>query len=109
MINIFINETLIVTYYSIKETNWSEQLIIEMQETEWHCENCDFRAILSSIEKLQHQNSCTITDPANVDEESGNIPCKANSRAYKCPDCSLTLYLTPIEILKHKKLHIKTN
>lgn len=80
-----------------------------MQKTEWHCENCDLRAILSSIEKLQHQNSCTIADTISVDKESGNITCKTNSQAYECRDCSLTLYLTPIEILKHKKLHIKAN
>lgn len=96
-------------HYSVKETNWSEQLIVEMQEIEWQCENCDLRAILSSIEKLQHQNSCTIADTISVDKESENITRKANSQAYECPDCSLTLYLTPIEILKHKKLHIKAS
>lgn len=80
-----------------------------MQETEWHCQNCNLQAILSSIEKLQHQNSCTIANMISADKESENITRKANSRAYECLDCSLTLYLTPIEILKHKKLHIKAN
>lgn len=80
-----------------------------MQENEWHCQNCNLQVILSSIEKLQHQNSCTIVDMTIADKESENITRKINSRAYECPDCSLTLYLTPIEILKHKKLHIKTN
>ncbi|EGI58771.1 Putative ATP-dependent RNA helicase DHX34 [Acromyrmex echinatior] len=96
-----------VTYNCIKETNWSEQLIAEMQETEWHCQNCNLQAILSSIEKLQHQNSCKIADMITVDAKSENSTRKANSQAYECPDCLLTLYLTPIEILKHKKLHIK--
>jgi len=96
-------------HYSIKETNWSEQLIAEMQETEWHCQNCNLQAILSSIEKLQHQHSCTIVDTISVDKKSENIIRKANSQAYECPDCSLTSYLTPIEILKHKKLHVKTS
>ncbi|KAL0125435.1 hypothetical protein PUN28_004512 [Cardiocondyla obscurior] len=98
-----------ITYNCIKETNWSEQLIIEMQETEWHCKNCDLRGILSSIEKLQHQNSCTIADTTSDDKESGSITRKANSQAYECPNCLLTLYLTPIEILKHKKSHIKAS
>ncbi|XP_018310380.1 probable ATP-dependent RNA helicase DHX34 isoform X2 [Mycetomoellerius zeteki] len=98
-----------ITYNCIKETNWSEQLIAEMQETEWHCQNCDLQAILSSIEKLQHQNSCKIADMITVDAKSENSTRKANSQAYECPDCLLTLYLTPIEILKHKKLHIKAS
>ncbi|XP_011867722.1 PREDICTED: probable ATP-dependent RNA helicase DHX34 [Vollenhovia emeryi] len=98
-----------ITYNCIKETSWSEQLIVEMQETEWHCENCNLEAILSSIEKLQHQNSCVIADPISVGEKSKHITRKANSQAYECPDCSLTLYLTPIEILKHKKLHVKAS
>lgn len=79
-----------------------------MQETEWHCNNCGFQAVLSSMEKIQHQNSCTeVTDAIDTNKESKNITHKPNSQAYKCPDCSETLYLTPIEILKHKKLHIK--
>ncbi|XP_011163532.1 probable ATP-dependent RNA helicase DHX34 [Solenopsis invicta] len=96
-----------ITYNCIKETNWSEQLIAEVQETEWHCENCNLRAILSSIEKLQHQSCCIVADTISVAKENENVIRKANSQAYECPDCSLTLYLTPIEILKHKKLHMK--
>ncbi|XP_018399875.1 PREDICTED: probable ATP-dependent RNA helicase DHX34 [Cyphomyrmex costatus] len=95
-----------ITYNCIKETSWSEQLIAEMQETEWHCQNCNLQAILSSIEKLQHQNSCKIVNTITVDAKSENTTRKANSHAYKCPDCLLMLYLTPIEILKHKKTHI---
>ncbi|XP_077256228.1 putative ATP-dependent RNA helicase DHX34 isoform X2 [Temnothorax americanus] len=98
-----------ITYNCIKESTWSEQLRVEMQETEWHCETCDLRARLASIEKLQHQNSCAIADTISVDKKSENIIRKANSQAYECPDCSLTLYFTPIEILKHKKLHIKAS
>jgi len=81
-----------------------------MLETEWQCQKCDFQAILSSIEKLQHQNSCMITDVTDKeDKKNENITRKPNSQAYECPECSRTLYLTPIEILKHKNLHIKTN
>lgn len=80
-----------------------------MYETEWHCQNCNFQAVLSSIEKLQHQNSCITAHATNADKESENIIRKPNSQAYKCLDCSQILYLTPIEILKHKKLHIKVS
>jgi hypothetical protein len=81
-----------------------------MLETEWQCQKCDFQAILSSIEKLQHQNSCTITDATDKeDKKYENIAHKPNSQAYECSECLQILYLTPIEILKHKNLHIKMN
>ncbi|XP_050459020.1 probable ATP-dependent RNA helicase DHX34 [Cataglyphis hispanica] len=104
-----VNVTDSITYNCIKETDWSEQLIAEMRETEWHCQNCDFRAVLSSTEKLQHQSYCTIAHATNIDKETENITRTRNSQAYECPDCSQMLHLTPIEILKHKKLHIKTS
>lgn len=94
--------------YSIKETDWSEKLIAELQETEWHCQNCGLQAILSSLEKIQHQNTCIIANEISEDDkESKNVTRKPNSQAYECSHCSQTLYLTPIEILKHKKQHIK--
>lgn len=93
----------------MKETDWSERLITEMRETEWRCQNCNFQAVLSHIEKLQHQNCCTIAHAANIEKESENITRKPNSQAYECSDCSQMLYLTPIEILKHKKSHIKAS
>ncbi|XP_011135591.1 probable ATP-dependent RNA helicase DHX34 [Harpegnathos saltator] len=97
-----------ITYNCMKETDWSEKLIIEMQETEWHCQNCGLQAILSSLEKIQHQNICVIANEISKDDrENKNVAHKPNSQAYECPQCSQTLYLTPIEILKHKKQHIK--
>lgn len=82
-----------------------------MLETEWQCQKCDFRAILSSIEKLQHQNSCTITDATDKEDKKYEYTThtKPNSQAYECLKCSQTLYLTPIEILRHKNLHIKAS
>lgn len=80
-----------------------------MQEIEWHCQNCGLQAILSSLEKIQHQNICVIANEISGDDnrESKNVTHKSNSQAYECSHCSQTLYLTPIEILKHKKQHIK--
>lgn len=31
---------------------------------------------------------------------------KPNTKRYDCPDCLKTLYLTPTEMLKHKKSHL---
>lgn len=31
---------------------------------------------------------------------------KPNTKRYDCPECSQVLYLTPTEMLKHKKSHL---
>lgn len=31
---------------------------------------------------------------------------KPNAKRYDCPDCPGVLYLTPTEMLKHKKSHL---
>jgi hypothetical protein len=38
-------------------------------------------------------------------DEEETITKKPNSLAYQCSQCNRTLYLTPTEILKHKKQH----
>lgn len=99
-----------VTYNCVRETEWSERLVAEMQATAWQCPNCDFESVLPCLEKLQHQNSCVrAADASSIEGESENVARKPNSQAYECSDCSRTLYLTPIEILRHKKLHGATN
>ncbi|XP_060821777.1 probable ATP-dependent RNA helicase DHX34 [Bombus pascuorum] len=95
-----------ITYNCVKETEWSDRLSTEILVTQWHCSNCNMQAILTSIEKLQHQQSCVKADIKDV-EKHDNIKRKPNAQAYECPDCAQILYLTPIEILKHKKSHVK--
>ena len=99
--------TNIVTYNCLRETEWSEKLSAEMLEVEWHCQNCDMQAILTNIEKLQHQDTCTKQHAKEIEKQPCSIKRKPNTQAYECPDCAQTFYLTPIEILKHKKSHIK--
>ncbi|XP_017888997.1 probable ATP-dependent RNA helicase DHX34 [Ceratina calcarata] len=96
-----------ITYNCIRETEWSDKLAVEMLETEWYCQNCNMQAVLTSIEKLQHQHSCTKTVTEDTEKRTDVVKRKPNSQAYECPDCAQTLYLTPIEILKHKKSHVK--
>ncbi|XP_076640084.1 putative ATP-dependent RNA helicase DHX34 [Colletes latitarsis] len=99
--------TNIITYNCLRETEWSDKLSIEMSETEWHCQNCNMQAILTSIEKLQHQESCMHQHTKETERHPENIKRKPNTQVYECFDCAQTLYLTPIEILKHKKSHVK--
>ncbi|XP_054004317.1 probable ATP-dependent RNA helicase DHX34 [Hylaeus anthracinus] len=99
--------TNIITYNCLRETEWSDKLFIEMSETEWNCQNCNMQAILTSIEKLQHQESCKQQHTKEIEKHPESVKRKPNAQAYECPDCAQTLYLTPIEILKHKKTHVK--
>ncbi|XP_012137254.2 putative ATP-dependent RNA helicase DHX34 isoform X1 [Megachile rotundata] len=99
--------TNIITYNCVRETEWSDKLSLEMSETEWQCQNCNMQAILTSIQKLQHQQSCNKQQTNETEKRSNNVKRKSNAQAYDCPDCAQTLYLTPIEILKHRKSHIK--
>lgn len=102
-----------VTFDCVKETEWSEKLRIEMLQTEWHCQRCPFEGKPSTLEKMQHQEvTCCEKSSATETEKTSSTPPPAqrrrntpNTKTYDCPDCARTFYLTPIEILKHKKLH----
>ncbi|CAK9825387.1 Probable ATP-dependent RNA helicase DHX34 [Anthophora retusa] len=99
--------TNVITYNCVRETEWTDKLSVELLETEWHCQNCGMQAILTSIEKLQHQQSCTRTSTKDIEKHPDIVKRKPNTQAYECSDCAQILYLTPIEILKHKKSHVK--
>lgn len=97
-----------INYNCLIETEWSDKLMVDMLETEWHCQNCNMKAIFTSIEKLQHQSTCSKSSLEKTNTETETfIAHKPNSRAYECEECKQTLHLTPIEILKHKKQHLK--
>ncbi|KAK0083179.1 hypothetical protein PV325_009214 [Microctonus aethiopoides] len=99
-----------ITYNCLRENEWSEKLAVEMSVTPWQCPSCDIQMIMSSIEKLQHQKLCiTKSSGETIKKSEVSIVRKPNSRAYDCPECKETLYLTPIEILKHKKKHNNAN
>ena len=78
-----------------------------MNENEWSCPDCGVTNTFSSIQKLQHSNKCLKQEKKeNKREVSTAVSRKANSHSYDCIECQKTLYLTPIEILKHKKQHL---
>ncbi|XP_035720217.1 probable ATP-dependent RNA helicase DHX34 [Vespa mandarinia] len=98
-----------IIYNCMKETDWSDKIAVDMCETTWTCQQCNVEAIFNSIEKLQHQSTCMQSSAKETTDKVENIKSKPNSQAYNCPECSKTFHLTPIEILKHKRQHIKTN
>ncbi|KAG7203421.1 hypothetical protein KM043_013488 [Ampulex compressa] len=58
-----------ITYNCVRETEWTDRLAVEMCETEWHCQNCDTKIILNSMEKLQHQAICTKSEVKDIKEK----------------------------------------
>ncbi|XP_012261756.2 probable ATP-dependent RNA helicase DHX34 [Athalia rosae] len=98
-----------ITFNCLLECDWSDKLAVDMIETEWHCPNCSRNMIVSSIEKLQHQSMCLSGIASQEIDNTSTEPVvekKPNSQAYDCPDCKKVIYLTPIEILRHKRQHL---
>ncbi|PSN45175.1 putative ATP-dependent RNA helicase DHX34 [Blattella germanica] len=75
------------------------------EEEGWHCPHCDLAINLEPFQRLQHMETCQPSqeEPGAAKEDEGAR--KPNSRAYECPECNKTLYLTSTEILRHKKQH----
>lgn len=100
-----------VTYNCLLENDWSDKMAGEMMETPWECCNCHFRGIVGSVDKLQHRRVCNNQGSEEVVEEGkkteSNSRRKPNCNEYECKACQKTLWLTPIELLRHKKNHSK--
>ncbi|XP_066590433.1 probable ATP-dependent RNA helicase DHX34 [Prorops nasuta] len=97
-----------ITYRCLKDSEWSEKLFSEMAGNAWNCPNCNIEDNFNSIERLQHQVNCAEGKSDESQKQENIVRRKPNSKAYECPECKETLFLTSIEILRHKKQHIKT-
>lgn len=79
--------------------------------TEWTCSKCNGTFNLTGIQKLQHTDECNeriaaeeAKNPKNPDElEPNQNQSSSNTKLFACTHCNKNLYLTAIEILKHKK------
>lgn len=96
---------LFYSFYSLIESDWSDKIACEMMEIAWNCQTCEFSGTFSSLEKLQHINSCKSDDTQKNFKSSISQVKKKNSIAYECPECQKILYLAPTEILRHKRQH----
>ncbi|XP_058447620.1 probable ATP-dependent RNA helicase DHX34 [Malaya genurostris] len=97
-----------ILYACITETDWSIQMYEEIVANDWECPNCSCSYNLTCFQKLQHKHVCkpSATDHGNSSERMPNNhgKQKSNAKNFECPVCQTTLNLTPIEILKHKKI-----
>lgn len=80
--------------------------------TEWTCSKCTGTFNLTGIQKLQHTDECNeriaaeaAKNPKKTDElEPFKNQSSSNTKLFTCTNCKKDLYLTAIEILKHKKI-----
>lgn len=98
-----------ITYNCLLEKPSDLKGVEAESDESWHCDQCDMTLSISAIERLQHRQVCSKAnvkgdeEPTNVHKDSNQR--KPNSKAFECTECRHTLYLTPVEILKHKRQH----
>ncbi|XP_022185424.2 probable ATP-dependent RNA helicase DHX34 [Nilaparvata lugens] len=74
----------------------------------WTCPACETTAAFTSLERLQHMKICKVENEktsADKEPDINHAAKKPNSQLYECDVCCKKIYLTPVEILKHKKSH----
>lgn len=95
-----------ITYGCVEETDWSMQLSEEVFSTEFECPGCSISFNFLPVQKLQHQFVCKPVkiEPETKDEpENFLVPTSSNQKLFKCIVCRKDMYMTNIDILKHKK------
>ncbi|XP_053693938.1 probable ATP-dependent RNA helicase DHX34 isoform X2 [Sabethes cyaneus] len=101
-----------IIYGCVTETEWSMQMYDDIISNDWECTECTCTYNLTGLQKLQHQIVCkpkpTIETKSQPQEPATSGKLKPNSKKYDCPKCETTLYLTVLEILRHKKTCSRT-
>ncbi|XP_045538727.1 probable ATP-dependent RNA helicase DHX34 [Papilio machaon] len=94
-----------VVYNCVVDADWSYNSYQELYGIPWTCPDCDISLCLSPLERLQHkQFMCSSrTEEKKVDVKTTPRENKPNAKEYKCENCNEVLYMTPVEILKHRK------
>ncbi|XP_073960326.1 probable ATP-dependent RNA helicase DHX34 [Choristoneura fumiferana] len=93
-----------IVYNCVVDADWSYNSYQESYNVPWTCPNCEISVCLSPLEKLQHtQFTCSAKSEVKQETPTVTREIKPNAREYKCENCEETLYMTSVEILKHKK------
>ncbi|XP_063627218.1 probable ATP-dependent RNA helicase DHX34 isoform X1 [Cydia splendana] len=97
-----------IVYNCVVDNDWSYTSYQESYNIPWSCPNCGISVCLSPLEKLQHtQFTCSLKTEVKTEAPTTSRENKPNAREYLCESCEETLYMTAVEILKHKKSCIK--
>ncbi|XP_075158429.1 putative ATP-dependent RNA helicase DHX34 isoform X2 [Haematobia irritans] len=103
-----------VVFNCLQDQQWTLQMDKEMCESLWTCKYCDTEFEFNVIDKLIHKTTCNrsqkSTDTVMPSSQPPQSPAASSSGSgknktlYQCAQCSQDLYLSNIDILKHKKL-----
>lgn len=119
---------LILNFYRVRESDWSLDIAEMIVSTEWTCPNCNMTFNLTCVQKLQHMNGkrnalfvvkillkikflfveCKPqqqSDSLKNDNKTTEAeqPQSSNTKLFSCLKCKKDLYLTSVDILKHRK------
>ena len=95
-----------ITYGCIEETDWSMQMDEEIFNAEFQCQGCGMMYNFTSIQKLQHQHVCKPLKNETEEKdgfEKPLVPSSSNQKLFKCNVCKKEMYMSNIDILKHKR------
>ena len=76
---------------------------------QFECAICCQTEHASHIDRVIHHSKClALKEEAEKDSSEASIERKVDPNAveHNCKDCNRTLFLTPTEILRHKKSHL---
>lgn len=102
-VKIYNSLTKFFSLISVVDTEWSYNTYEETYSLPWTCPNCELTSCLSPLERLQHTQFICSSKPEKKEDKIVRRDNRPNTKEYKCDICNDTLYLTPVEILKHKK------
>lgn len=104
-----VNVTENVVYGCLLQEEWACVVEDEISSTPFECGRCGKTELgVSVFGIMQHESGCGKVVKEEIVEgggksEEGRAVVKPNSKLYRCEVCGRDLYLTPIDILKHKK------
>lgn len=94
-----------VVYNCLLQEEWACAIEEEIYNTPFECSHCKKTKLGYSVFKImQHETYCESkikVVPSDSTEKDDVI--KPNSKLFHCTVCQKDLYLTPVDILKHKK------
>lgn len=100
-----LNVTDYVIYNCLIPEEWDDAIEIQVLDSPFSCGNCQNMYLGHSMLKIfHHEKFCGVNIKTEITEEQKyDHKFKQNSKLFHCDVCSSDLYLTPTDILKHKK------
>ncbi|XP_055915540.1 probable ATP-dependent RNA helicase DHX34 [Eupeodes corollae] len=99
------NVTENVVYGCLREVQWTIAMDAEMNDHNWECPFCNEEIPMDGIKKLVHKARCKQSSlkSIKIEDETQSRKPKSGQSGYTCPSCKKTLYLSAIDILRHRK------